>query len=393
MMRIAHLTTVDSSLRYLLFPQLVAAIAAGHEVVGVSAPGPDVPYLEAAGIRHIPLTSSTRSVNPLADGRAAAELWRILRRERFDVLHTHNPKPGLYGRVIGRLARVPIVVHTTHGLYATTEDKWRKRGPIYALEALASRCSDAELVQNPEDLETMARLHIARRGKLRLLGNGISLDRFNPQRYGADERLEMRRGLGIDGGAMVVGTVGRLVAEKGYRELLAAADALGPEFVLVIVGPTDPSKPDALPADLIETSQRKGVRFLGHREDVDGLYAAMDIFVLASYREGFPRAAMEAAAMGLPVVATDIRGCRQVVEHGVNGFLVPVRDSDALAAAIRTLGGDAALRRRMGVAGRAMAQSRFDELRVVETVLKTYAELTAQRPRGQRPIALRRSKI
>ncbi|MGH9025744.1 MAG: glycosyltransferase, partial [Acidimicrobiia bacterium] len=147
-MKVAHLTTVDSSLRYLLLAQLQGALSSGYEVVAISAPGPDVSTLERHGITHRPLSSSTRSMRPLADLRAAIELWRILRRERPDVLHTHNPKPGLYGRVVGRLAGVPVVVNTVHGFYATPDDALAKRLMIYALEATAARFSDAELVQN-----------------------------------------------------------------------------------------------------------------------------------------------------------------------------------------------------------------------------------------------------
>ena len=177
-LKVAHLTTVDMSLRYLLLPQLLAVIDAGGESVGISAPGPWVPELEDLGIRHRALESSTRSFSVLADLRAARELWRVLREERPDVLHTHNPKPGLYGRVVGRLARVPIVVNTVHGLYATPDDPWAKRTLVYGLEALAARWSDAELVQNPEDLALLRRLRIS--PKAQLLGNGVDLVRFDP---------------------------------------------------------------------------------------------------------------------------------------------------------------------------------------------------------------------
>ena len=166
-MKVAHLTTADVSLRLLLFAQLCAVRDAGGEAIGISAPGPFVAELERAGIRHIPLTSSTRSSDPIADMRAARELYGILRRERVDVLHTHNPKPGLYGRVVGRLARVPVIVNTVHGLYATEDDAWTRRGPVYALEAVAARFSDAELVQNPEDLALMQRLHLTKRAPAR----------------------------------------------------------------------------------------------------------------------------------------------------------------------------------------------------------------------------------
>ena len=378
-MRVAHLTTVDLSLRFLLFPQLRAIADSGDTVIAISAPGPWVEGLERDGIHHVALHASTRGFSVVADLRAAHELWRILRDERPDILHTHNPKPGLYGRVVGRLARVPIVVNTVHGLYATETDARLKRWLVYSLEAIAARFSDMELVQNPEDLDVMRRLRIGRRGRVRLLGNGVDLCRFSRNRFSEHQRRELREELGVRPDEVLVGTVGRLVAEKGYPELFQAVSSLGDRYRLVVVGADDPEKPDSLSPDLLRAERARGTLFLGHRDDVDALYAAMDIFVLASHREGFPRAAMEAAAMGLPVVATDVRGCRQVVDDGQNGMLVPVVNPEAMAAAIRRLGESSEERGRMGAAGRRLAQERFDERRCVEIVLETYRTLTLRK--------------
>ncbi len=380
--KLAHLTTVDLSLRYLVLPQLEAGVAAGWDTLGISAPGPDVPFLTERGIRHVPLPSSTRGWALRSDLAAARDLWRILRSERVDILHTHNPKPGLYGRILGRLAGVPIVINTIHGLYATAEDRWAKRLVVYLLEAAASRFSDAELVQSPEDADLMRRLRIAPPHRTFVLGNGVDLTRFDPDRFSADRVAEIRRGLGIEPGQIVVGAVGRLVAEKGYLELVDAAQRLDERFVVLAIGPPDPEKSDALGSSFEEDAARAGVRLLGMRTDVDELYAAMDMFVLASHREGFPRAAMEAAASGLPVIATDIRGCREVVVDGSNGLLIPVGDAGALATAIRRLGDDESLRRTMGEQGRRRAVERFDERNVVEAVFATY-----------RGVALRKGEI
>lgn len=375
--KVAHLTTVDMSLRYLLLPQLRAVLDAGGAVVGISAPGPWVPDLEAAGVRFRPLASSTRSFSLVADLRAAWELWRILREERPLVLHTHNPKPGLYGRVVGRLARVPIVVNTVHGLYATPDDRWAKRLLVYGLEAVAARWSDAELVQNPEDLELLRRWRISPRATL--LGNGIDLTRFDPERSGPEARRARRAELGVRDDQVVVGTVGRLVEEKGYPELIDAIGLLDADrFVLVCVGGDDPEKADALDPALIAAARARGVRFLGHRDDVHELLAAFDVFVLASHREGFPRSPMEAAAMGLPIVATDVRGCREVVEPGTNGMLVPVRDAAALARAIEALA-DPDRRAARGRASRDLARARFDERDVVARVMAAYASVARRK--------------
>lgn len=376
--KIAHITTVDLSLRYLILPQLLAPIEHGIESVGISAPGPWVADLESRGIRHVPLESSTRGVDPRADLKAMWELVGVLRRERPDILHTHNPKPGLYGRVLGRLMGIPIVVNTVHGIYAAPDDPLMKRAVVYALEAIASRFSDAELVQSSEDAALMARLRIAPPTKVHHLGNGVDLERFDPRRVGPEVRRAVREELGLGSDDVVVGCVGRLVLEKGYAELFEAAEGLDGRFVVVCIGPEDPDKPDAVPAESIERARAGGVRFLGMRTDMDRLYSAMDVFVLPSHREGFPRAAMEAAAMGLPVIATDIRGCREVVDHDRNGYLVPVGDPLALRDAIEKLG-DPSVRSRLASEARAKAERSFDERRVVETVMATYLRLAREK--------------
>lgn len=383
MMRVAHLTTVDMSLRLLVFPQLKAVVDAGGTSYGISSAGPFVPELEAAGIVHLPLESSTRGMNVLADLRAARELWRILKTHEIDILHTHNPKPGIYGRIVGRLAGVPIIVNTVHGLYATEDDPLLKRLVVYTLEAIAARFSDAELAQNIEDVDLMSRYRITVPDKMRLLGNGVDLDRFDRARVGDEPRKRLRDEWAVGPDDIVVGIVGRLVAEKGYPELFEAMKQLGPGYTLVVAGPDDPSKADALPRDVISRAEARGVRLLGMRDDVDELYSAFDVFVLPSHREGFPRSAMEAAAMGLPIVATDIRGCRQVVDDGVNGHLVPVLDAPALARAIESLGSDAEWRSAAGAASLAKARAEFDERAVVEIVMDTYRRVAVAKGRPE----------
>ncbi|MEX2250749.1 MAG: glycosyltransferase family 4 protein [Acidimicrobiia bacterium] len=374
-MKIAHLTTVDMSLRYLLLPQLEAAREMG-ESIGISAAGEFVPELEARGIRHIALASSTRGMNLLADVRAIAQLWKVLRHERPDILHTHNPKPGVYGRIVGRLAGVPIVVNTVHGLYATPESSLPKRVIVYTLEWIASRFSDAELIQSPEDFDLLWRRGFMPRSKLRLLGNGVDLDRFRPN---PEQRVQVREELGLMDDQIAVGLVARLVEEKGVPELIEAAERLDDRYVVFIVGPRDHEKADAVSEELLARAETKGVRFLGMRQDVDRIYQGLDIFVLPSHREGFPRAAMEAAASGLPVIATDIRGCRQVVDDGVSGILFPVRDVRALTGAIIQVGADAELRLLMSSASVDRARARFDEREIVNRVMGAYAEVAKRK--------------
>jgi len=368
------------SLVLLLGPQLRAFVEAGFEVCTASAPGPYVEQLREWGVSHFPLNHATRSLAPHRDVKALGELRSLFMSLHPDIVHTHNPKPGIYGRLAARSARVPVVVNTVHGLYAQPGDAWKKRAFVYGLERLAASCSQAELVQNPEDMETLAHLGVPR-SRLQLLGNGVDLNRFDALRVDEASRQEMRAEMGAGPDDVIVAAVGRLVWEKGYRELFRAAEILGqnlPQARFVVIGPSDSDKADAVPAHDIERAEAGGVRYLGLRHDVERLYAAMDVYVLASHREGFPRSAMEAAASSLPIVATDIRGCRQVVADGATGRLTPVGEAGPLAAAIAELVDDAALRRRMGDAGRRKAEAEFDQQRVIDITLETYDRLLAR---------------
>ncbi|MEP6624049.1 MAG: glycosyltransferase family 4 protein, partial [Acidimicrobiia bacterium] len=298
-----------------------------------------------------------------------------------DIVHTHNPKPGVYGRLAARAAHVPAIVNTVHGLYATPEDRLVKRAAVYSLERLAAMASDAELVQNPEDISTLRSLRVAA-DKLTVLGNGVDLDRFRPDRIDPTRRADVRVEWGAGPDDIVCGAVGRLVWEKGYRELFAAARCLRghqPRVRFVVAGGLDEAKADQLSrADLDAIGAQADITFVGLRDDVEDLYPAMDLYVLASHREGFPRSAMEAAASGLPVVATDIRGCRQVVATGTTGILVPPRSAVALATAISSIADDTPLRIAMGRAAVAKARAEFDDRAIVDITLRTYDRLLAR---------------
>ena len=361
-LRIGHLTTVDMSLALLLGTELEVDVEHGHDVFGLSAPGPYVERVEALGVRHIPLTALTRAWDPLRDGRAFLQLVHALRRLDLDVLHTHNPKTGVMGRIAGRLARVPVVVNTCHGLWASPEDSLAKRTFVYGLEALAARFSDYELFQNAED-EAILRPFL-KRGKHRVVGNGVDLTRFTPDPQG---RRRVRTELGVGDDELLVGTVGRRVREKGLAEFAQVARNLADKATFVWVGPEDDTDVDAVGVDT------SAVRFIDERTDMPAVYSAFDVFVLASYREGFSRASMEAAACGLPMVLTDIRGCREIGDDGLHLLLAPPRDGDALSRATERLVDDALLRAHLSSAARERAVVAFDQRAVARVSLDTYA--------------------
>ncbi|MDW8144916.1 MAG: glycosyltransferase [Roseiflexaceae bacterium] len=216
-----------------------------------------------------------------------------------------------------------------------------------------------------------------------MLGNGIDIRRFDRRRIDPMHLALLRRDLGLPPDTPVVGFVGRLVAAKGVLELARAMrqvqERLGP-VTLLVVGGVDREKADALtPDDIQAAAGTAPCVFAGIRQDMPEMYALMDVFALPSYREGFPRAPMEASAMGVPCVVTNVRGCREAVEHGRNGLLTPLRDVDALADALARLLQDADLRAAMGAAGRRIARERFDEQQVFQRVIGAYRHLLREK--------------
>jgi glycosyltransferase involved in cell wall biosynthesis len=385
---VAQVATADITLRYLLLNQFRALQAEGFAVAGISGSGEAASGLRDLGIRWIPVEHLNRQWNPFADVRAFLALWRLFRRERFVIVHTHAPKTGVLGRLAARLAGVPIVVNTVHGLYGIDRGAL-ERWFFLTMERLAAKVSDYEFCQSREDLDLLRQLGIIAPARSAYLGNGVNLDHFDPSAVSPQTRDRLRADLGLPADAIVVGTVGRLVAEKGYREFIDAAEQVKQrrfEVVFLAIGPSDGTKEDALGAAVIRRGEAAGVRFLGMRTDMRELYSLMDLFVLASYREGFPRSAIEAAAMGKALVLTDIRGCREVVTPGYNGILVPVRQAAPLAQAITALLDNERLRRQYGEASRARALLEFDERRIIGSIVAAYRDLLARKmPAGVSP--------
>ena len=360
------------SLALLLGTELTVDAEQGHAVFGISSPGRYVERVEALGVTHVPIRSLTRSWSPRSDLRAFRELYSAIRTLDLDVLHTHNPKTGVMGRIAGRAARVPVVVNTCHGLWARPEDPLAKRAFVYGLEALAARFSDFELFQNTDDMRTLR--WALTRGRYRVVGNGVDLARFVPDPEG---RRRVRAELGVAEDELLVGAVGRRVLEKGLAEFAQAATELAGSASFVWVGPEDDT--DAAASSL----ELDAVRFVDERTDMPAVYSALDVFVLPSHREGLSRASMEAAACGVAMVLSDIRGCREVGTHDEHLLLVPPHDPCELTAAVRRLLDHPDLRHTLSARARERALAKFDQRAVASRSLETYAWV-ADRGRARR---------
>ena len=361
--KVVEVTNVDFSLRHFLLPLMRAAQARGHEVLGVCADGPLLADVEAAGLRTAPLPMA-RSLSPRAQWRALWAMVALFRAERPDMVHAHMPISGVLARLAARIAGVPRVAYTCHGfLFNQPGPPWRRALGL-VMEWFGGRLTDTTLTVSTEEAADARRLWIARRAVP--VGNGRDPARFRPDPAARDR---VRRALGVPDDAVVVVIVSRLVRHKGYPELLAAMrDVPGAE--LWVVGERLSSDHGA---DLEPQFARSGLgprlRRLGYRADVADVLAAADIFTLPSHFEGLPMSVIEAMLTSLPVVATAIRGPREQVVDGETGLLVPPATAAPLAAALRRLVADPALRARMGAAGRARAVALYDEAAVLARTL------------------------
>jgi glycosyltransferase involved in cell wall biosynthesis len=318
-----------------------------------------------------------RAITPFSDLVALIRLFLYFRRERFDLIHTHTPKANHLGQLAGWLARVPRRVITVHGFYFHDGmPKWRRHFYI-VLEKISSTCAHWIFSQNHEDIATAIREGISQESKLHFLGNGVDVDYFRRDKH-LEAAARLRAELRIPPEAPVVGIVGRLTFEKGYREFLEAAAIIcrqQPGVHFVAVGPEDVISRSAVETMAKALNPSPALHFCGMQVDMPRFYAMMTAFALPSHREGMPRALIEAAAMSVPAVATDIRGCREIVDPSQTGLLVPVGDAARLAKAIVDLLGNPERARAMGKKARRNAEQEFDERVVFARIRDAYAVL------------------
>lgn len=370
---ILQLCAVDFTARHFLLPLMRAQRAAGFDVHLACSPGEYVSGIAAEGFPVYPLPFE-RSFNLWAHGRAYYRLTRLLASRRFTVVHAHTPIAAMIARPAARRSGVPLVLYTAHGFYFHEAMRPAVKQAHIWLERTAQRYADYLFTQSTEDLETALREGIAPRERAMAIGNGVDLERFGAERFAPEVLQKIRRELGLDDadGPIVI-MIGRLVREKGYFEFLRAFAQVRKDYPTaraLLVGEALASDHDDSARAIRQEAKALGlsqsVIFTGLRGDVPRILALGDIFCLPSWREGMPRSIIEAMASGLPVVATDIRGCREEILDGKTGFLVPVRDSQALSVALRQLTGNAELRRKMGEAGRRRAADYFSEAKVIE---------------------------
>ncbi len=368
-------TTVPQSLYTLLAGQ-PRQLSRFFDVTLIASPGT---ALDAAGDREGVRTHGvpmTRTITPAADLLALGRLYRWFRRERPQIVQSYTPKAGLLAMTAAWLARVPVRVHGIVGM-PLMEARGLQRY-VLALTERTTYAMATHLICNSTGLRSWVEENLAPRRTITVVGegsiNGVETDRFTPA--SEEARLEARRLLGIDDEATVYVFLGRLVHAKGVEELLQSFDALRQahdHLMLLIVGDQEKAL-DPLSASAVDRlSADAGVIQIGWRDDVRPILAAADVCVLPSHREGLPNILLEAAASGLPAVASDINGCNEVVEHGRTGILVPAKDVQALYGGLVTLL-DPATRRSMGEAARERIITRYEHEAFCRALVAYYTE-------------------
>lgn len=348
--------------------------AAGAEVVLISPSGPYGARLQAEGFRWIALPMARRSLNPFRELLLLLHLARLYHYEKPDIVHHFTIKCVIYGSLAARLAGIRRRINAVAGLgYVFISDELRARllKPfVRTLMKLALGGKQSRLVlQNADDQVLFEQAGLVSAVQTVLIpGSGVNTDRFQPIK---EERPRHR--------VFRIFFAARLLWDKGIQELVDAVRQLkadGMSIECLLAGAPDPGNPAAVPDDTVQSWHAEGlVTVLGHVDNMVEWLHQVDVAVMPSYREGMPKSLVEAAACGLPIITTDAPGCRQIVEHGINGLLVPCKDAVALAAAIRLLYGESDKRHAMGKAGRMKVLADFSEDVVLTKTLDVYREL------------------
>lgn len=348
----------------------VAAQKAGFSVAVATRVGKHADIILREGIRLIPLEVSRRSGNPL---REFMTLVLLYRRERPDIVHHVALKLVLYGSLAARVARVPAQVNAVTGLgWLFITRNWLIRCIRPAISWMLARLLNTPscrlIVQNPDDIALLNKAGISKSLLRMVRGAGVNTAMFSPS--SKPKSLE----------PVCVALAARILWDKGVGEFVDAARQLkqtGVNACFVLVGNPDTDNPASVPKDTLQAWQNENiVEWWGHREDMSTVFSAVDVVCLPSYREGLPKVLLEAASCGLPIVSTDVPGCREVVNAGENGLLVPAHDAKALSKALLCLIENPELRVKMGKRSREIALAEFSSEYINGQVLDIYRELT-----------------
>ncbi|KYO66927.1 glycosyltransferase family 4 protein [Thermovenabulum gondwanense] len=361
MNKILFIATVENHIVSFHIPFIKYFQKKGYEVHVATKLGQRHEELKGAGVI-LHNVNFERSPYSLSNIKALTQLKTIMRKNKFSLVHVHTPVGAFLGRLAAKITNTKPVLYTAHGFHFYKGAPFKNWMIYYNMEKIAAYWTDGIITMNDEDYEIAQKLHIKNKENVfKVHGVGVELDK-----YYKDEtvRFETRKKLGLNKDDICILTVAELIKNKNHKQLIDAMKIINKNNVFVFfAGNGEYEK--VLKKYASENNLDYKIKFLGYRKDIPELLSASDIFCLMSYREGLPRCIMEAMAAGKPVVATNVRGNRDLVKNGINGFLVPVNDVNSTAEAINKLISDENLRKKMGVEGRKIIQDYS-----IENVLK-----------------------
>lgn len=363
--KIAFLSHLDLNLYLFRLPIMIALVKQGYKVYAICPRGDKFDLFQDHGIEAIDYKIQRQSLNPFKELKTIRNIYHVIKPLNLDILQNFTVKPNIYGSIAGHLAKVPLVVNAVTGLGSFyISDSKKAKAVKVVIERLykeSNKKSNFCIFQNNDDMKYFIDKKLVAKEKAVLIkSSGIDTNKFKLSTE--DKGLDKNK-------TITVLMIARAIWHKGIKEYYEAAKLLKDENIeFVLIGDTDKGNLSCASEEFLNEGN---VKWLGHRDDIKEQIEACDIFVLPSYREGVPRTLLEAASMHKPIVTTDTVGCREVVDEGYNGFLVPVKDHKILAEKILLLSRNEDLRKTMGENGRIKAIKEFD----VNVVVKKYLEL------------------
>jgi len=373
--KILQVTAVDFTVKKFLIPLVDELKLQGYEThiaCNVQGIGKEL-QTEGYDMKHIPFT---RNMNVISHMKSFVTILKLLRKEKYDIVHSHTPVASLITRLAAFLTGTKLNVYTAHGFYFHENMNPTAYKIAYYLEKIFGKYLTHKIFfQSKEDFELALSDKFQKPENLIHISNGVSAERFNPEIY---NRKEIREKLDVNEG-IVITFIGRLVSEKGIKELIESFDSIyksNNRAILLIVGDSVQGDRDGIDIisliNSLSPGAKQNVKLLGLRDDIPEILQATDLFVLPSYREGLPRSIIEAMAMAKPIVATDIRGCREEVFPGVNGELCEPKNPQSLANEINKIINDNHLMEKYGSNSRELFLSNFDEKVVLKRQLEVF---------------------
>lgn len=377
--KLIRITTVSTSLKILLKGQL-SFMNDHYEVIGISTGDTDLEEVAMAeGVRVVPVTM-TRTISPLKDLRSVWKLYTLFRKEKPLIVHTHTPKAGIVGMMAARFAGVKVRLHTVAGL-PLMEASGLKRVLLNTVEEMTYACATRVYPNSQGLYNFIMEQRFCKADKLKVIANGssngIDVSYFDPEIVSENKKQALKKELSIAAHDFVFIFVGRLVGDKGLNELMAAFRLLSKntEHVkLLLVGDAEAELDPLQPETVSEMKTNPHIISVGFREDVRPFFAISNVLVFPTYREGFPNVVMQAGAMGLPAIVSDINGCNEIIVRGKNGTIIPSKSTQALLEAMQQFKG-AQRESNTSAVCRKMIVDRYQRRIIWEELLSEYKKL------------------